>query len=288
LDSWVRDLLAEDWQPFVTGTTWKTTLHLEPAPCCVQSGDVQQGHLGDCWLLASLAAVARTNPALIRKAIQSNGDGTYTVTLFAPRSGGFAQREVRVSAMFPEYQTTLFQRVFVNESRFAYAQPGDASDEAWVMLIEKAAAAVYGGYDKLDGDAIVNGAKIGNGVNGLQLVTGRAVRSFEPRKMMPEALAAKLTELEMARYPVVAGTFASNQIVETGSNPLLVPTDEDPQLTSGHMYYFVHYEPSTGTVVVGNQHTRKAQGLTLQEFQFAFAGVYYNDAFSSEDGCTCP
>src|SRR5205085_9952992 len=41
--------------------------------------DVRQGAAGDCYYLASLAAVAKTNPSIIRNHIADLGDGTYAV-----------------------------------------------------------------------------------------------------------------------------------------------------------------------------------------------------------------
>ena len=40
---------------------------------------INQGNIGDCYFLASLAAVAQTQPEKIRDAITDNHDGTYTV-----------------------------------------------------------------------------------------------------------------------------------------------------------------------------------------------------------------
>jgi hypothetical protein len=273
-----RAYLAEDWRPFAAGTPW-WTFGQGTKPCCIRAGDVQQGQLGDCWLLAAMAAVANTNPIAIRDAIQANGDGTYTVRLFLAQNGQLVPKGIRVAPAFPEYRTTLYQRL-TWDTRFAYAQPGDVSDEAWVMLIEKAAAAALhnGDYTKLDN---------GNGFDGLQMLTGRPVTALEPRRLTPDALAARLTSLERAGVPVITGTFASNKIVESGPNPLLV--GKDASLNQQHMYYFLHFDPATRRVTVGNQHQReKTNVLTLQEFQFAFAGLYYNDFRASGDGCTCP
>lgn len=41
---------------------------------------IDQGFVGDCYFLASLASVAKSNPALIEKMIEDNKNGTYTVT----------------------------------------------------------------------------------------------------------------------------------------------------------------------------------------------------------------
>ena len=45
--------------------------------------DVDQGSLGDCYFLVSLAETAYRNPQLIRNMFTDNGDGTYTVRFFS-------------------------------------------------------------------------------------------------------------------------------------------------------------------------------------------------------------
>jgi hypothetical protein len=46
----------------------------------INTEGVVQGQSGDCYLLSSLAEVAKTHPEIIRDAIKDDGDGTYTVT----------------------------------------------------------------------------------------------------------------------------------------------------------------------------------------------------------------
>jgi hypothetical protein len=49
--------------------------------------DVAQGSVGDCWLMSSLAEVAARNPAIIQNMFIDNGDGTFTVQLYAGGPG---------------------------------------------------------------------------------------------------------------------------------------------------------------------------------------------------------
>lgn len=46
----------------------------------INPGAIRQGSIGDCYFESALAAVATSNPELIKNAIKDNGDGTYTVT----------------------------------------------------------------------------------------------------------------------------------------------------------------------------------------------------------------
>ena len=107
--------------------------------------DVVQGrngsrYLGDCWLLASLAGLAQTQPKVLENAITDHGDGTYTVRLYREdESGSLSAEDIRVEGSLP---TTA-------NGSDAYAQREDPN-EIWVVIIEKAFAAWKGGYGGLD------------------------------------------------------------------------------------------------------------------------------------------
>ncbi len=84
--------------------------------------DVSQGELGDCYLLATLSSVAKTDATLIRNDVINNNDGTYSVTF-----GHSAA--IKVSSDLP---------VLAN-GQLAYAQLG-AQNSIWVAIVEKAYA----------------------------------------------------------------------------------------------------------------------------------------------------
>jgi hypothetical protein len=65
-----------------------------------RASDVVQGrngdrYLGDCWLLASVASIAHSQPQLLEQAITHHRDGTYTVRLIGRRDLGHRPGLVR-------------------------------------------------------------------------------------------------------------------------------------------------------------------------------------------------
>ncbi len=105
----------------------------------VDPHDVVQGSIGDCWLIASMAALANTNPDAISDLIQANPNGTYTVTLY----DGDDPVEVTVTPDIPTVD---------GDPLFADNASGGDPYELWPHLLEKAAAQYYGDYTDIEGD----------------------------------------------------------------------------------------------------------------------------------------
>lgn len=97
--------------------------------------DVRQGALGDCFLMAAMAAIAQQDPSAIRRMITDHGNGTYTVHL--------ASGDVTVDDQLP--------MVFDDSPGPAYAHPAPAG-ALWPAIIEKAVALAAGGdYEAING-----------------------------------------------------------------------------------------------------------------------------------------
>lgn len=110
----------------------------------IEPADVLQGALGDCWLMAALACVAE-RPEILEQAIVSkhvDPRGKYTFRLWnqVRGSAGTKWLDVVVDENIPVHPGTL-------RPKFARTH----CNEMWVLLIEKAFAKMYGGYDRLDG-----------------------------------------------------------------------------------------------------------------------------------------
>lgn len=119
----------------------------------VSHQDVVQGNVGNCYLMASVAAIARQSPSTIQDMFIDNGDGTFTVRFY--KSGPASAEAKRpsnspfIKDMHVEY-VTVDRFLPTNGSYRMYAgwggtQPGgnsldDGNNELWVALLEKAYA----------------------------------------------------------------------------------------------------------------------------------------------------
>ena len=106
--------------------TTTTLKNFKTSPLFASDGpsidDVFQGALGDCYFVASLSAIAKANPEIIRKMVVNLGDGTYAVRFY--KNG--TPIHVRVDA-----------DLWVQNGKPKYAGLGH-EDSIWVAIVEKA------------------------------------------------------------------------------------------------------------------------------------------------------
>lgn len=103
--------------------------------------DVRQTVLGDCYLLASLAAIAHTHPEIIEGMISRAGGYHDSYVVRFPRGSD----PVRVTNLFPA-RITRYTRDDGTLSRVASPMYGQSTTpgELWVSILEKAFTAAYG------------------------------------------------------------------------------------------------------------------------------------------------
>lgn len=92
---------------------------------------------------------------------------------------------------------------------------------------------------------------------------------------------SKLTELQSARRAITAGTIDNC----TGR----IPCDEffgEGKLEHAHDYFFISYDPSGGTITLGNPHGSTI-AVTLNAFLHAFQQIAYNDVQTEGSICGC-
>ena len=109
--------------------------------------DINQGQLGDCYVLSSIGEEALFHPKAITTMIHDNGNGTQTVTLYEAGNGSllttrnynisaFKPVQVTVNDQFPSYAVNDYSRAVLGNYQ-----------EIWPQVIEKAYAQLYGGYN---------------------------------------------------------------------------------------------------------------------------------------------
>jgi hypothetical protein len=130
------DLLGEDLPDPDTGHATVSYKNFSSVPLFTAKGpspnDVEQGALGDCWVVATLSATARRNPDVIRHTVIELGDGTYAVR-FENQVGQPVY--VRVDGDLP---------IITAKGTLAYANVGRSKSTVnkclWVPIMEKAYA----------------------------------------------------------------------------------------------------------------------------------------------------
>nr|WP_294500998.1 C2 family cysteine protease [uncultured Rhodopila sp.] len=204
------------------------TLYLqEPGETsAISVADINQGQIGDCFVLSSIGELALFHQASIMNMIHTNPNGTETVTLHEASNG-----------QLPTFGTTSFKAIGVTVSNSfpAYAVDNGANQdvsggykEIWPQVLEKAVATLDGGYG-----AIMNG---GNPVIAMEELTGQSATYMSP---------AALTLANLDSF-VAAGDL----IAMDTSNAAGLPFN----LVSGHAYMFEGVTTQAGvpTVTLGN------------------------------------
>ncbi len=238
--------------PFVVGVG--DTVDISP-------NDVDQGGLGTCYLMSSLAAIAQGNPEIIRNMIRDNGDGSYTVTFKVPTWAGphmygipdptlqldetYITKEVRVTPDFIADPATG-QPLYAKYS----GDTAGGKPEMWVPLIEKAYAQMNGGYAAVDG---------GQADEALASITGRRPTVFSPNLVDIHDLA----DMKAKGNAIVVDTHHYDTV--TGAVVAIV---NDSPVVSGHSYYVTKVDEAAGTVSVRNPWGWDRKEITMTKNQF--------------------
>ena len=184
--------------------------------------DIFQGLLGDCYLMASISALAEV-PERMRRCILSktiNNAGIYCVQICVTG----IWEDVIVDDEFP-MEMGADRPAFVSST----------SGEIWVMLIEKAYAKIYGGFHNINGGLVDNG---------LFDLTGAPTKFFMSKEKTPDAHWKELLDAERNRF--VMGAQTRNFMARTGDS-----LDPVTGLANTHAYTLI------GVYEIVNEYGRK-------------------------------
>jgi hypothetical protein len=214
----------------------------------VDQDDIRQGSIGDCWVLAALAAMAAKNPAFIEGLITPDAPNQdkYRVAMYRNIANVWqreSQEVVRANMDRGAAQAQLSGDVDAN---------GNA--EIWPQLLEKA----YGQYVSLFGDGWP-ALDRGN-------MAGRVWRPFTGNPHVQKAL-KDFTEAEFAA--LVNG----NNYVVVGTKADLVIERRETRLFPSHAYAVVGYE--NGKFTLYNPHGKADEFIFLEIQQYMYGIVEY-------------
>lgn len=208
----------------------------------IAADDVMQGMLGDCYFLSPVAAVARIKPErihrLIRGPVDTWADGTriFEVDLYEGHWYGNSRRTFRVSDRF----------VSTAGGGSRYAQPGDVAAgggaEIWVMLLEKAWAALRGGYDQ---------AHAGQMGDGITAITGDDYTNREISGRSDDRMFSEIAECVRDGKPVTIQTkqtFTADEMAEA--------RDIEYTIHAQHAYNIAGVNAEHRTIDIMNPHGR--------------------------------
>lgn len=209
------------------------------------SNDVQQGMVGDCYLMAALASIADKDPKSITDSIVSNGDNTWTVVFV----NNIRRLDyVVVDNMLPVSKVGG-QAYYAS---FGYSNT-DPRNELWVALMEKA----YVQWNE------TGQTRQGNTVNSYDAISGG----------WSHVVYAQLFLSTNNTYESGGVTYGSN--FKTSEKLLIdalasgkavcVSRYMNPSRTSGHAYFLKSYSPSTGKFYLKNPWGHSDLNLTFAE-----------------------
>ena len=189
---------------------------------------VHQGGLGDCYFLQAVSSVAAQDPEAIKKMIQDNHDGTYTVTF-----PGQPDKPITVNAPTQE-----------ELDRFAHYQDG-----TYVSVLEKAHRYLTGKTDKDDG---------GDPAAGLELMTGKKYHDEDIHKTNPG-----FWDFAVPIYGIYDTLTGGNQTSDDEVAKMLTKafnnheevgcgTGKNQGPIGDHAWSVLGYDPATQTVTLRN------------------------------------
>ncbi len=217
--------------------------------------DINQGSLGDCYYLASLAATAFRSPTTIQNMFADNGDNTYTVRFY---KNGVA-----------DYVTVDRYLPTTSSGSLPYAEA--PNNELWVALAEKAYAQVNesGWIEQQDGTNTYSGINGGLGYYAMRHVTGRnTAYIYNPSGIVDTN--------------AIMTAFNAGQMITVGSKPSGVASN----VVASHEYTLVGYNSSTQKFTLYNpwgvNSTSDSGRLDLTATQLSQSFDYW--AYTTENG----
>ncbi len=242
----------ENHKPFVNG---------------IHPDDVDQGLLGNCYFLSSIASIAQHQPTVIQNMIRPKADNSYDVSLFK-RSwlGSLTPMTINVRARVPHKDGKV---IFTRVGDIIENQNG-RQVEVWPIILENAYAKMIGSYNKIIG---------GWPHHAMESLTGMKSEKINPIG----ADFGRLQQMKDRGYAMACYTRTDFKLWgmdlpdRTGHNRF-AKNKQGGDLTAGHAYFISDVDAAAGTITVRNPwgwHIAPSV-LTKEEFASTMRGVSVN------------
>jgi len=222
-------------------------------------GDVNQGYLANCYLIAAMGAIASQRPDIIESMIKDNGDGTATVMLYtadqalAPPGEGKAT-PVRVSLKMPSRDGR--NPVYANSP----------TRELWPSLIEKAYVVLYKGGDYQGANSGGSTTEAMSAILGTDS-SGAPIRGANGAELL-EQMSAYLKQGK----PLAAASLDKEELA---TNPKLRDLADTIQVYPWHAYVVKRVDVKAGTVELHNPWGSSHPAvMSVADFQALYQWIY--------------
>ncbi len=226
---------------------------------------VEQRFIGDCYLMAAIAAVARANPDAIRRLIKPAGPGKYAVSLYEHR--WLLADPVHTEIVDSTVPVGPDGKPLYGTGELTIKGDTEADRPLWPLLIEKAYAQWKGGYNKIGHSGYTSAA--------LETLTGHEAGEKRTSSYSAAEI-GQIIEKEIKEGKALAATTGN---MPTNVTPLGTRGNAGEhegmvgknKVVFGHAYAIENVETSVGTIDLqnpwGHDHI---QDMSLGDFKNCF------------------
>jgi hypothetical protein len=209
--------------------------------------DVNQGYLGDCYFVSSLAETAMQNPSTIESMITSNGNGSYSVRFYVNGKADYVTVNNELPVMGGGYSWSDGSKLEFANGATSWAP---LIEKAFVELNEQTAAAQAGGHTTGDAYEDINGG------------TAYALTEITNQTFNTYGLSAGQSDSTLASIMSTLGSdwSAHDEII------LSTPNASNGNLVGDHMFEVSGVNASAGTITLQNPWNTAYSGSLSMSF----------------------
>jgi len=251
------DTAASPASSLITGVYFNDTNPLYNSTGAPAAADINQGALGDCYFLASLAEAAQDDPGVIESMITTDGNGSYGVRFYISGQPVY----VTVNTELPLYPNSTYYI-------------GNSSTDLWASLAEKAFVELNAEpgatIDHPTGNEYL---LIGGGhADPITQITGKQITYYDTGNYTATTWASLKS--------TIATAIQSGEEVDYASSGATNVISGKSTFIQAHMFSGIGYDSTTGDFILRNPWgvSQTSSQSWLTEFEVSISDLFTNDA----------